>query len=126
MWRPVIGNHLMQGTRYAKVIFIDSWCGQEQPAASQKPQEQDRESSPYFHSVLQLPQDFLKSNQSQIMIFSSNLKLVNFIFCISYNSPQSAHLATEKDKTLLKRNTLVSWLPRVSLTWEEAIDFRKK
>ena len=52
MWRPVIGNHLMQGTRYAKVIFIDSWCGQEQPAASQKPQEQDRESSPYFHSAL--------------------------------------------------------------------------
>ena len=95
----------MQGTRYAKVIFIDSWCGQEQPAASQKPQEQDRESSPYFHSVLQgtllqLPQEFLKANQPRIMYFSSNLKLVNFIFCIFYNSLQLAHLRTKKAKTL--------------------------
>ena len=34
-------------------FHISSWCVEEQPAASQKPQEQDRESSPYFHSVLQ-------------------------------------------------------------------------
>ena len=83
-----------------------SWCGEEQPAASQKPQEQDRESSPYFHSVLQgtllqLPQEFLKANQSQVMCFSSKLKLLNLIFCISYNSCQLAYFAAEKDNISL-------------------------
>ena len=83
-----------------------SWCGEEQPAASQKPQEQDRESSPYFHSVLQgtllqLPQEFLKANQSQVMCFSSKLRLLNLIFCISYNSCQLAYFAAEKDNISL-------------------------
>ena len=100
-WKSCNARHLLcQG-----YFHRSSWCGEEQPAASQKPQEQDRESSPYFHSVLQgtllqLPQEFLKANQPRIMYFSSNLKLVNFIFCIFYNSLQLAHLPTEKAKTL--------------------------
>ena len=33
---------------YQGYFHRSSWCGEEQPAASPKPQEQDRESSPYF------------------------------------------------------------------------------
>ena len=55
-----------------------SWCGQEQPAASQKPQEQDRESSPYFHSVqqrtlLQLP--FFESKPISGYVFQLKFKI---------------------------------------------------
>ena len=103
MWRHGSGNHAMQGTRCAKVIFIDLVGvekNNQQPPKNPK-NKIENHLLILCHSVLQgtllqLPQECLKPNQSQIMYFSSNLKLVNFIFCIFYNSLQLAHLPTEK------------------------------
>ena len=99
MWIHVSGNHVMQGTRCAKVIFIDL-VGVEKNN-QQPPQNPKNKIENHLlilcHSVLQgtllqLPQEFLKPNQSQVMYFSSKLELVNFTFCTSYDSFQLAPL----------------------------------